>query len=340
MKNKWIKYLLLLPDIFFLLSCGEPGSNKTEMPDNSNPALQHPAIKPLTEQINANPKDARLFFKRGMGLANLGEDTLALHDFEKAAALDSTQSEYFSAVGNLLFEHKDLENSVKWLKKALMINPRDSRAHLKLAKMLLYTQDFPKAFEQINIVLRQDAYNPEAYFLKGMIYKDMADTGKAISSFQSAIQSAPDYKDAVIQLGLLYSQQKNPLALQYLGNAFRMDSTDVFPLFAQGVYFQKQEQPEMAKEQYRNCIIRDPQYADAYYNMGMLLLAQDSFEKAGRQYDMVTKITPNDAFAYYNRGLCNEKMGHKQEAVSDYEQALVFNKDLAEAHAALKRLKK
>jgi tetratricopeptide (TPR) repeat protein len=72
--------------------------------------------------------------------------------------------------------------------------------------------------------------------------------------------------------------------------------------------------------------------------MGYVFMQQDSVDKAWRQYDLLTKIDPTDAEAYYNRGLCNELMGKKQEAISDYRQALTFYKKYPEAQAGLKRL--
>src|SRR5690606_19393220 len=105
--------------------------------------------------------------------------------FQQAASLDSTKAEYFSAVGDLMFEHKDISGSLPWIEKAVSLNPKDPQARLKIAKLFVFIKEYPKAFSEINTVLRQNAMNPEGYFLKGIIYKDLKDTSKAISSFQT-----------------------------------------------------------------------------------------------------------------------------------------------------------
>ncbi len=329
--------LLGLGILMFLISCGPQNeSNTQDVPE----IFLHPNLKELTEQIRKNPENAKLYFQRGQTLKRLREDSLALDDFKIAASLDSTKAEYFSAIGDLMFEHKDISGSVPWLQKAIDLNPNDARAQLKLAKMLIFIKEYPKAFTTINNVLKNDVYNPEGYFLKGMIYKDIKDTSKAISSFQTALNVMPDYKDAAIQLGQIYAAQGDPIAIQYYNNAFRMDTTDVFPIYAQGVFYHQQNNPEMAKNQYKECIRRDHQYADAYYNIGFLYLDQDSVENAWRHFDLLTRISPADPEAYYNRGICYQMMGKTQEAIDDFEQALVFDKDYAEAKEALKAIKK
>jgi tetratricopeptide (TPR) repeat protein len=188
--------------------------------------------------------------------------------------------------------------------------------------------------------MRKNVYDPEAYFIKGMVYKDMKDTAKAISSFQTAVQVAPDYKDAIVQLGLMFTAKKDPIGLKYLETAYAMDTTDVFPVYAIGVYYQDINDYPQAKEQYRRCIIRNRHYADAFFNMGYILMQQDSAAKAWRQYDMVTKIDPLNASAYYNRGICSEMMDSLKNAVNDYQQAARLDTGYTSPRDALKRLKK
>jgi tetratricopeptide (TPR) repeat protein len=330
-KRSW--YYCLAFVLLFAAACK---NNAVKQEDN--PVLQSPQIKELTDKINATPDNAALYFDRGQKLRMIQQDSLALSDFKKAISLDSSEAKYFSAVGDVLFEHKDISGSVQWIEKALLRNPQDVKAQLKLAKLFVYIKEYPKAFQSINTVLKQDVYNAECYFLKGMIYKDLKDTSKAISSFQTAVQMNTSYKDAFIQLGQVYSSKKDPLALNYYDNAYKADPKDVFPLFAKGVYYQDQKNYEAAKAEYRNVVLTNRLYLDAYFNMGYIYMQQDSLEKALRQYNLLTQIDQTNPEAYYNRGLCYELMGKKKEAIDDYKQALVFDEKYPDPQIALKRL--
>jgi tetratricopeptide (TPR) repeat protein len=335
MKKIWHCYVALTATAMLFVACNNGGKDNTA---ENNPVFSHPAIAGITMQIKQQPANADLYFKRGLMLDDLQEDSLAVQDFNKAISLDSSKAEYYSAVGDVLFEHKDLDGSVKWLEKALKLNPNDPAAHLKMAKMFVYTKEYTSAFSEINTVLRQDVYNPEGYFLKGMIYKDLKDTSKAISSFQTAESVDPRFIDAMLQLGLLYSAKHDPLALKYFDKAFAIDTTDVFPLYAKGVYYQDSKDFEAAKAQYKRAILQDKNYENAYFNMGYILMQQDSLDKAYRQYDILTQLSPASAEAYYNRGLCNELMGKKEQAIMDFKQAIVFDSEYEEPREGLKRL--
>ena len=330
MKQSWKYSIFLL--CMISAACGNTDTGA------DNPLFNRPPLKEVSAQIKEDPDRADLYFNRGRMLDRMDEDSLALIDYKKAGSLDSSRAEYFSAIGDVLFEHQDIKGSISWIERALKLDPKDPGAHLKMAKLFMYIQEYNSAFTEINTVLRQDVYNAEGYFLKGMIYKDMKDTVNARSSFQTAVQVDPDYRDAIVQLGLLYSAQKDPLALKYFDNAYRLDTTDLFPLYARGVYYQNRGEYQLAKDQYREVIVRDNQYTDAHYNTAYILMQQDSIEKARRQYDLLTRIDPADPEAYYNRGLCSELMGNKQEALADYRQAVVFDKNYAEALQGIKRL--
>ncbi len=334
MRTAGIQFLLLLAGWLVVISCGQKHT-----PPPPNPVFNSdPRLKDITDRIASEPSRAELYFQRGKMLRRLKEDTLALNDFKKASSLDTNNAQYYSTIGDMLFENKDIEGSVFWLQKAIAKNPTDPQAHLKIAKLFLYAENYPKVFEQVNIVLRKNIYDPEAYFLKGMAYKEMKDTNQAISNFQTALEHTPDFHPAIVQLGLIYSQRKDPLAIKYLDKAAAIDTGDVFPIFARGVYYQDKKDFEQAKKEYRHCIIRNTHYIDAYFNLGWILMQQDSTEKSFRQYDIVTKIQPDNPTAYYNRGICNELLKKPKEAVADYRRALVLDSSYASPKKALLRM--
>jgi tetratricopeptide (TPR) repeat protein len=332
--NSWIVRLLWGLLLYLPLACNT--ANKTA--SNTETQTRPPEIIPLDEAVQKNPNNADVYFKRGLAWHKLGMDSLALVDFHSAVQHDSMQAVYYSAIGDLLFEHKDISGSIPWIQRAIALNPNDETARLKMAKLFFYTEDYPKAFAEINSVLRGNVYNAEAYFLKGMCYKNMKDSNKAISSFQTAVQSDPAMAEAHMQLALLFDARRDPLALNYFENAYRADSSNLEPLYGQGMFWQNQQKFTEAKKVFQRIISIDRTYPRSYYNIGWMLLQEDSTEKATRFFSMAIEEKPDYADAYYNRGLCYEIQGDNKQARTDYEQALVFNPDFPACQTALNRL--
>jgi len=321
---------------FIFCSCGY-FSSSTSSHGSSN-VDKFPELASVNSQIEKSPKNASLLYQRGMILSKLKQDSLAILDFQNAIKIDSNKADYYSAIGNILFEHKDIAGSAVWLAKAVALNPSDEMAHLKMAKLFLYTGEYPKAFTEINTVLRGNVYNPEAYFLKGMCYKNMKDSNKAISSFQTAVQTDPKYADAYMQLALIYQAKKDPVSLRYFENAYQADTSNLESLYGAAMYWQDQEKFAEAKKVFTRIVYIDRQYPKAFFNMGWMLLQEDSTEKAIRQFDIAIQVKPDYAEAYYNRGLCYEIRNEKTQAIADYKQALIFSPDFALCKTALQRV--
>lgn len=325
------RILVIISFILFLYSCDEKKN------DAKSEVVLFKETTAISEQINITPNESSLYFKRGLIYRNINQDSLALNDFFKAVKLDSTKAEYHSAIGELMFNHKDISGSINWIQKAIDLNPKDEIAHLKMANLFMFTEEYPKAFNEINNVLRANVYNAEAYFLKGMCYKGMKDTNKAISSFQTAVQAEPKYVDAHMQLALIYELKKDPLALSYFENAYKADTTDLEPLYGKAMFWQNQNNFEEAKKIFTRIVSINRQYPKSYYNMGWMLLQEDSTEKAIRQFNIAIEVKPDYADAYFNRGLCYEIQKDYVNAIHDYNQAINFNQDNKNYQTALNR---
>ncbi|MBP6623626.1 MAG: tetratricopeptide repeat protein [Chitinophagaceae bacterium] len=329
--------IILLYLLFLLVSSCQFFSS-TSKKTSQEGTIVFPETSKISTLIEDNPKDASLYFKRGLILREIEKDSLAMLDFQKAISLDSTKAPFYSALGDLLFDHKDITGSLGWIKKAIELDPEDKVAHLKLAKLFLFTAEYPKAFTEINTVLRSDVYNTEAYFLKGMCYKNMKDTNKAISSFQTSVQADPKNVDSYMQLAILHEAKKDPLALEYYENAYKANPSNLDPLYGKAMYWQNQGKFEEAKKIFTRMIVLDRNYPVSFYNMGWMLLQQDSIDKAIRQFNIAIEVNPDYTEAYHNRGLCYEIQHNKNAAIADYNQALNFNPDFAPSKEALKRI--
>ena len=207
-----------------------------------------------------------------------------------------------------------------------------------MAQICIYLGKYEEAVNFSNNIIRQDIHNAEAYFLKAYAFKSMNDTLKAISTFQTCLDQDPDMYKAHMQLGLLYSDQRNMLAVSYFDNAKKLKPDVLNPVYAKAMFYQNSNQHREAKLTYQEIINSNSQFEKAYYNLGYIYLKEDSLEKARRMFSLAIGISPYYTDAFYNRGLCHEKDNNLKEAIKDYKQSLNFDPDHELAQAAMERL--
>lgn len=94
-------------------------------------------------------------------------------------------------------------------------------------------------------------------------------------------------------------------------------------------YFE-QDDLEQAIAEYTQAIELDPNYALAYYNLGVAHNDLGELEEAIADYSQVIEIDPTYAEAYNNRGHVYYQLGDYETAITDYNQALKLDPNRGE----------
>jgi tetratricopeptide (TPR) repeat protein len=83
---------------------------------------------------------------------------------------------------------------------------------------------------------------------------------------------------------------------------------------------------------YKQVVLADPNYKDAYYNMAHICLSQKRYDLAITYYKRVISINPEDSDAYNNLGTVYQRQGDLDNAKRAYAKAIQLNRDLALAY--------
>jgi Flp pilus assembly protein TadD len=87
-----------------------------------------------------------------------------------------------------------------------------------------------------------------------------------------------------------------------------------------------------AEKEYRDALRINPDFADAHYNLGVLLGNKGRKEDAEAEYRESLRINPDDAEAHNNLGVLLDHRGRKEDAEVEYRETLRINPDSAVAH--------
>lgn len=329
-----IPFLLLFPILNACVDNGQDASISVGDP----PAL---TLAQIDQEIIAQPRNAVLFAKRAQFQEARDSLTAALKDWQRAVAIDSTQAAWRIGLGDLYFRIVEIQRAEEQFMKAVKLAPDSTEARLKMAEIRLLDKDFPEAMRWVNDALRLEQENPRAYFIKGWIHRQAGDTTLAISSYHTAVERDPAYYDAYVALGLIHSAKGDPLALEFYNTALDLRPKSVEAWYARGMYCQEQGLDSMAIASYAKIKEIDPQNATAWYNTGYVMLQhQQRFLDARVEFEKAITLLPNYANAYYNLGLTYEFEDQLNSAKAAYKQALALQPDMDLAAEGLDRLQR
>ena len=107
-----------------------------------------------------------------------------------------------------------------------------------------------------------------------------------------------------------------------------------------GVTFKEQGKLDKALEFFEKALSSRPDYAEAYNNMGNALQEQGKPEEAVESFEKALSLKPDYAEAYNNMGNALQEQGKPEEAVESFEKALSLKPDYAESHRNLSFIKR
>ena len=321
-------FLILNILIVFLLSssCGNKNENqKTEniLVDSTLSKLNSPELKAVNADLNKNPNNSILYYKRGQLYLNNKDFNAAIGDAQRAIKIDSTKADYFILLCDAYFFSNQTRLAKETLEYCLKLNPASTEANLKLAEMYFYVKKYQESINYINKALMVNQTLAKGYYLKGMCYKESSDTGNAVSSFQTAVEQDNNYYAAYMELGLIFANKKNPLALEYFNNALRIDPKSSEIYYDIGKFYQDINKPKLATETYKKLLSFNPNDKNAVYNLGAIeLYFNKNIEAAKKYFSDAIFTDPNYAEAYFARGVCYDQQKDYQNAKADYQMAI------------------
>ena len=324
---------------FFLPSCSS--GPKADAEQKETPSIGSLSLETLNKKIKEDPKNPDLLHERAKYYLNKKDYPGCYTDMMNVLVLDSSKAAYYMTLSDLYFYTNKTRGSKRALEKAIELDDKNIPALLKLAELHLYVGQNKESIEYINKALKIDQYNAKAYFMKGMNYKDLKDTARAISSMRTAIEQDKDYYHAYMQLGLMFAANNNPLAVDYYKNAIRLAPNSTEAWYALGKFYQDAGDWDNAINTYNALATADAKNKSVRYNLGVIyLLNLKEYPQALEQFTQAIQADPNYLEAYYGRGITYKTMGKTREAMADFERCLRIDQGYEPAKTELKLLNK
>ena len=170
--------------------------------------------------------------------------------------------------------------------------------------------------------------------LLGAVYAGRMNWPESLVYYLAAIEVDPNDFEAWNN-GAVVWQKLGKLddARKFLNRAIVLNPEYSQAFFNLGNLAGMQGEPDMAAAAYEKSIELNPGHTPSYSNLGRLMAAGGDVSGAAKVFRQVLKLVPNDGDAHLNLGNALQSMGNFEQALSHYQQAIeLFPYDPRLAH--------
>ncbi|MEE3037904.1 MAG: tetratricopeptide repeat protein [Bacteroidota bacterium] len=298
-------------------------------------------IEEVSKELLKTPKDSLLLKIRRDLFLETRNWSGAILDQEQLFYLDTLNQKRRYDLAKLYLDFSD-SNSSYFLKSYSLLNELNinfAPLFLLRGKQNYIVQNYQQSFVELKSYLRQVPNDFEAYYYKGLVYKEVGDIQMAKSQFQTAVEQNPNHIQSYIELGHIYSSLNDTLAQYYFENAVREDSSNIISLYNLAMYFQKHEKYSLSVDVYNQILEIDSNDIDANYNLGYIYLLERNFELALNYFEIVASTSTNNSSAYFAMGLTCKLLEKNEQAKLYFKKTLEIDPNFKEAKRELEDLK-
>lgn len=228
----------------------------------------------------------------------------------------------------------------------------------KVFRKALRTTDLNERINLLNEVITEEPKNLDAYFYRAIAKNDLGDYGGAIVDYSKIIVEDPDADTYFNRGNSRYSLKDLSGAKEDYAKAFMLDENFIDALYSlacvnldlsenesaikdftsvikevpnnsttymlRASAYKALEQFTNALNDYSSAILVEPS-ADNYYNRGVFFMDIKYYKEANSDLTSTLKLNKNNAYAYFYRGGSNLLLGHFDDAISDFSEAIKFD---------------
>lgn len=270
--------------------------------------------------------NAMLYVRRATLYLQKEKISESLMDVTKAINLDKNNVDAYLVLSDIYYGMGNFDNVIVTLNKASEINSLDSRPFVKLAEIHLLMKKFQMAIGFTDKALEHTKFNPQAYYIRGMVFLANSDTVSAMKNLLIARDQDNNFIEPLYQIGVIYTAQKNPLAEAFLKDAVKKFEYSNQLRYQLALYLQDNGKPDEAIQQYDTLLIVNPENANLLFNIGYVnFVYKYQLDSALIFFNRALELEPDYIDALYNKGRVYEEMKNISSARDIYKEILIKN---------------
>ncbi len=222
-------------------------------------------------------------------------------------------------------------------------SPLDKAASLRehyhnqyaVANEALEDRDFQAALDFYTRLIEQQPQNADAYARRGYVHYQYGEDLLALQDYATALDIEPGLARAHAGRALVYaSMGERQQALRHvlkIDNRVRHDA-DIYVMLGRTYYWLKEY--DDALNLYDEALDLDPELFQAYSGRGLVYTALGDYGSASKDFNAALDIR-EDYGVYNNLAVLSDQLGHYDQAITNFQNAVALNPEFAVGYANL-----
>nr|XP_012324793.1 transmembrane and TPR repeat-containing protein 3 [Aotus nancymaae]XP_012324794.1 transmembrane and TPR repeat-containing protein 3 [Aotus nancymaae] len=265
------------------------------------------------QAISMRPDFKQAYISRGELLLKMNKPLKAKEAYLKALELDRNNADLWYNLAIVYIELKEPNEALKNFNRALELNPKHKLALFNSAILMQESGEVklrPEARKRLLSYINEEPLDANGYFNLGMLAMDDKKDNEAEIWMKKAIKLQADFRSALFNLALLYSQTAKELkALPILEELLRYYPDHIKGLILKGDILMNQKKDILgAKKCFEKILEMDPSNVQGKHNLCVVYFEEKDLLKAERCLVETLALAPHEEYIQRHLNIVRDKI--------------------------------
>ncbi|MDA0738723.1 MAG: tetratricopeptide repeat protein [Nitrospirae bacterium] len=290
------------------------------------------AIADLQRVVKEEPRMAIAHHYLGVAFAANNDGAQAVRELSEAVKLDPSMIPARNALAGIRLAEGSYDLAIEQAQAAFKLNPRNLPSVRVLAEAFFRKGEIAKAKKVYEAIVGNIPTDASSHYRLGLISGRDKDLKGALGHFEKAVEGNPNFVQAVSQIAAVYltlgkAEQARERVMQQIKV---VPENPLFHNLLGGLWMQAKNMEE-AEQSFRDAINIDDAVQISYMNLAELYRRTDRVDEAVKEYEMALVKNPKLVSAHMMLGMIAEKRDDLSGAKQHYQESLKINESFAPA---------
>jgi tetratricopeptide (TPR) repeat protein len=216
----------------------------------------------------------------------------------------------------------ELADEIAAISKRIASDNKNAALYDQRAELYIKAEKLNDALSDVNKAISIDNKMPAAYLTLSDIYLLQGKPGNALEAIQKSLAIDDKYTDGYLRLAKLYLVMKDyEKTGQNINKVLNLDPNSSKAYFLKGIALEENGDTIKAVESYQKAVAFDPQYFDAFIQLGSLYALKKSPLAAG-YFNSALSVKPNSKETLYMLGMFYQENEQPEKALDTYKRMI------------------